>query len=97
MLPHFHKKAMDFLNYKFPENVIGLWPPCLPDLTPLDIYFGEWYIKDAVCMPPLATTLLGGLQLQWQQLPLTCLIMYELKLNTGMIPARPLSALIEHL
>jgi hypothetical protein len=24
MLPHFHKKAMDFLNYKFPENVIGL-------------------------------------------------------------------------
>jgi hypothetical protein len=44
-----------------------------------------------VYVPPLASTLLGKLQLQFQHLPMTCLIMYELKLNTGMIPAGPLT------
>jgi hypothetical protein len=59
--PHFHEEMMDFLNCKFPEKWIGksrpiTWPPCSPDLTPLDFFF--WvYIKDAVYMPPLATTL----------------------------------------
>jgi hypothetical protein len=52
---------MDFLNRKFPEKWTGrggpiTWPPCLPDLTSLDIFF--WgYIKDTVYMSPLATTL----------------------------------------
>jgi hypothetical protein len=59
--PHFHKEVTDFLNSKFPEKWIGrggpiTWPPSSPDLTPLDFFF--WgYIKDAVYMPPLATTL----------------------------------------
>jgi hypothetical protein len=51
----------DVLNRKFPEKYIGgrgpiTWPPCAPDLTRLEFFF--WgYIKDAVCVPPLATTL----------------------------------------
>jgi hypothetical protein len=60
--PHFHKEVTDFLNHKFPEKWIGrggpiTCPPCLPDLIPFDFSF--WgYIKDAVYVPPLATTLL---------------------------------------
>jgi hypothetical protein len=60
--PHLHKEMTDFLNCKFPEKWIGrgkpiTWPPCSPDLTPRDFFF--WgYIKDAMYMPPLATTML---------------------------------------
>jgi hypothetical protein len=59
--PHFHKEVTDFLNSKFPEKCIGrgwpiTWQPRSPDLTPLDFFF--WgFIKDAVYVPPLATTL----------------------------------------
>jgi hypothetical protein len=48
----YHKEVTDFLNRKFPEKWIDrggpiTWPPCSPDL-----------LKDAVYVPPLATTLL---------------------------------------
>jgi hypothetical protein len=57
--PHFHKE--DFLNRKSPEKWIDrgrpiTWPLRSPDLTPLDYFF--WgSIKDALYVPPLATTL----------------------------------------
>jgi hypothetical protein len=59
--PHFHKEATDFLYRRFPEKWIGrggpiTWPPRSPDLTPLDLFFCG-YIKDAVYVSPLATTL----------------------------------------
>jgi hypothetical protein len=64
--PHFHKEMTGVFNHKIPEKYIGrgvpiTWPPRSPALTPLD-FFVWGYIKDAVCVPPLATTLpeLGG-------------------------------------
>jgi hypothetical protein len=58
---HFHKEVTDFLNRKFSEKWIGrggpiTWPPRSPDLTPFDFLF-RGYIKDAVYVPPLVTTL----------------------------------------
>jgi hypothetical protein len=59
--PLFHREVTDFLNCRFPEKWIGSGGPithliCLT-LLPLIFSFGG-YIKDAVNMPPLATTLL---------------------------------------
>jgi hypothetical protein len=61
MLFHFHKEVTRFLNQKFPEKLIGrdgpiTWPPRSPDFTPVDLFFSR-YIKDAVYVAPLATTL----------------------------------------
>jgi hypothetical protein len=59
--PHFRSEVQDVLIRKFPEKYIGrggpiTWLPRSPDLIPLDFFF--WgYMKDAVYMPPLATTL----------------------------------------
>jgi hypothetical protein len=54
--PHFYKEVTDFLNRKFPEKWVGRGrPPRSPDLTPLHFLWG--YVKDAVYVPPLATTL----------------------------------------
>jgi hypothetical protein len=52
---HFHKEGTDFFNRKFPEKWIGgggpiTWPPRSPDIF-------RRCIKDAVYMPPFATTL----------------------------------------
>jgi hypothetical protein len=83
---HFYSEVKDFLNRKFPEKYIGgrvpiTWPPRSPDLTRLEFFFCG-YIKDAVYVPPLATTLpeLAGRLT-------TC----GLKLNTDVISAGPLS------
>jgi hypothetical protein len=59
------------------------WPP-LAVRTPLDFVF-LGYVNDAVYVPPLATfcqKLVGELQMQWLQLPLTWLTKCGLKLNT---------------
>jgi hypothetical protein len=60
--PRFHKEVREFLNHKFPDKWIDVgrsvtWPPNLSDLTPLDFCF-LGFIKDAVYVPPLVTTLL---------------------------------------
>jgi hypothetical protein len=55
--PHYHRDVRKCLNTHFPGRWIGraaqiLWPPCSPDLTPLDFFL--WgFVQDQVCMPPL--------------------------------------------
>ena len=50
--PHWDRNVQQFLNDKFPGHWIGHggptpWPPCSPDITPLD--FSLWgYLKDRV-------------------------------------------------
>jgi hypothetical protein len=51
--PHFHKEVMDFLNHKSPEKWIDrggpiTWPPCLPGLTPLHLFF--WGVHQGCCV-----------------------------------------------
>ncbi|GBM20964.1 hypothetical protein AVEN_253749-1 [Araneus ventricosus] len=56
--PYWGSLVCDFLNETFPERWIGrggptTWPPCSPDITPLDFFF--WgYIKDRVFATPTA-------------------------------------------
>jgi hypothetical protein len=64
--PHFNKELKGVFNRKIPEKYIVRGgpitsPPRSPDLTPLD-FFVWGYIKDAVYVSSLATTLpeLGG-------------------------------------
>jgi hypothetical protein len=52
-VPHFNHVVQDALTHKFPERWTGrggqiLWPPCTPDLTPLDLFMcGR--AKNAAC------------------------------------------------
>jgi hypothetical protein len=58
--PHFHKEVTHFLNRKFPEKWFGrggLSLGYLVHLTLLLLIFLLGYIKNAVYVPPLATTL----------------------------------------
>ena len=64
--PHWHLHVRDYLNESLPHRWIGrgadadqalhFWPPRSPDLTPCD-YFLWGYVKEAVYVPPLPTTL----------------------------------------
>lgn len=64
--PHWHLDVRQFLNRSLPQRWIGrsgnedlsvlAWPPRSPDLTPNDFFL--WgYVKQAVYVPPLPTTL----------------------------------------
>uniref|UniRef100_A0A1B6JSG0 Tc1-like transposase DDE domain-containing protein n=1 Tax=Homalodisca liturata TaxID=320908 RepID=A0A1B6JSG0_9HEMI len=59
---HYLTDVQEFFNVPFPGQWIGhtaptAWPPCSPDLTPLDCFF--WgCIKDIVYVLPLPAILL---------------------------------------
>jgi hypothetical protein len=66
-LPHFHMEVTDFFNLKFPGEWIGrggpnTWPPCSPDLTPLDFFCRGASRMLCTCHRwlPLFQNLLGG-------------------------------------
>jgi hypothetical protein len=54
---HYLEAGREYLNTRFSGRWIGraapiAWPPCSPDLTPLDFVF--WgFVKDRVYVPPL--------------------------------------------
>jgi len=55
--PHYLGKVREYLNTRFPGRWIGraapiAWPPCSPDLTPLDFYLCG-FVKDRLFVPPL--------------------------------------------
>jgi len=58
--PHFHRKVTSHLNRTVVAGIgrggTIAWPPRSPDLTHLD-FSVLGYIKDKVCVPPLAESL----------------------------------------
>jgi hypothetical protein len=58
--PHFHREVGKLLNHVLPQRLVGrhwpnenlllLWPPRSPDLTPCDFFLWS-YVKDIVYVP----------------------------------------------
>ena len=42
----------EFGNYIFALGSVEYWPPCSPDLTPLDIFLWRYLIQQLYMTPP---------------------------------------------